>query len=48
MPANLPPQYGKAEEEYRKAATPPTGWRRSASCSASCPSTRGPRSSSPT
>ncbi len=22
MPANLPPQYGKAEEEYRKAGTP--------------------------
>src|SRR5215813_10339697 len=22
MPANLPPQYSKAEEEYRKAATP--------------------------
>src|SRR3954452_4987901 len=22
MPANLPPQYSKAEEEYRKASTP--------------------------
>ena len=22
MPANLPPQYSKAEEEFRKAATP--------------------------
>src|SRR5829696_6339282 len=22
MPANLPPQYGKAEEEYRKATSP--------------------------